>query len=236
MSLPKIQHPTFRVVVPSTKKQLSFRPFLVKEEKILLMAKTSSESSDILSAIKQVVNNCSVDSGFDVNKLTVFDLEYLFLKIRANSVSNKVELVFKDLEDEKDYRFDIDLNTVEVEYPKNVDSKIPIDDKMGIIMRYPSASIYDDKNFLSLGHDALFELMTRCIDKIYKNDEIVDASTYSREDIGEFIDNLSVNTFEKIQNFLTTAPTMKHVLTYKNSLGNERKIELTTLTDFFTLR
>ena len=166
----------------------------------------------------------------------MFDLEYLFLKIRANSVNNKVELVFKDLEDEKEYKFEVDLNAIEVEYPKNADPKIPIDEKMGIMMRYPSATIYDDKNFLSLGQDALFELMIRCIDKIYKDDELIDASTYTREEIAEFVDSLSVSTFEKIQSFLTNAPTMKHLITYRNSLGNERKIELTTLTDFFTLR
>lgn len=236
MSLPKIQHPTFRIIVPSTKKQLTFRPFLVKEEKILLIAKTGEDSTDILSAVKQVVNNCCEEKNFNINKLTIFDIEYIFLKIRANSVSNKVNLTFKDLEDEKEYQFEVDLNTVEVEYPKNADTKIIIDEKMGIMMKYPSASIYDDKDFMKLGKDSLFELIIRCIDKIYKNDEMFDASSYTRDELIEFLDNLNVNTFEKIQQFLTNSPTMKHVLNYKNSFGNDRKIELTTLTDFFTLR
>lgn len=236
MSLPKIQHPTFRIIVPSTKKQLTFRPFLVKEEKILLIAKTGEDSTDILSAVKQVVNNCCEEKNFNINKLTIFDIEYIFLKIRANSVSNKVNLTFKDLEDEKEYQFEVDLNTVEVEYPKNADTKIIIDEKMGIMMKYPSASIYDDKDFMKLGKDSLFELIIRCIDKIYKNDEMFDASSYTRDELIEFLDNLNVNTFEKIQKFLTNSPTMKHVLNYKNSFGNDRKIELTTLTDFFTLR
>ena len=236
MTLPKIQHPTFRVTIPSTKKTMTFRPFLVREEKILLMAKTGNDAGEILSAVKQIVNNCCEEKGFDVNRLTIFDLEYIFLKIRANSVGNKVDLVFKDLEDQKDYKFEVDLNTVEVEYPENIDSKIAIDDTTEIIMKYPSASIYDDKEFLALGQDALFELMTRCIDKVYKGDEMFDASTYGRDEIANFIDNLDVKTFEKIQEFLNNAPTMKHVLTYRNELKHERKIELTTLTDFFTLR
>lgn len=236
MSLPKISHPTFRLTVPSNKKQLLFRPFLVKEEKILLMAKTGNDTGEILSAIKQVVNNCCQEKGFSVDKLTIFDLEYLFLKIRANSIGNKVELIFKDNEDGQDRKFEVDLNAVEVEFPKNVNNKIVIDEKTGIIMMYPSASIYDDKEFLSLGEDALFELILRCVDKIYQGDEMIDPRSYEKKELADFIDNLDVKTFEQIQQFLTNAPSMKHVLRYKNSLGNDRTIELTTLTDFFTLR
>jgi hypothetical protein len=236
MTLPKISHPTFRLTVPSSKKQLTFRPFLVKEEKILLMAKTSDDNNDILSAVKQVVNNCCQENNFDVNKLTIFDLEYLFLKIRSNSVGNMVPLSFKDLEDDKEYKFEVDLNTIEVKFPKNVDSRIKIDDKTGIVMRYPSASLYDDKDFLSLGQDAMFELMLRCVDKIYSGDEMFDPSSYTREQMADFMDGLDVKTFEKIQEFLSSAPSMSHTLTYKNSLGHDRKIELTTLNDFFTLR
>jgi len=236
MPLPSIATPTYELEIPSTGQEIKYRPFLVKEEKILLIAKTGEDSTDILSAVKQVVNNCCEEKNFNINKLTIFDIEYIFLKIRANSVSNKVNLTFKDLEDEKEYQFEVDLNTVEVEYPKNADTKIIIDEKMGIMMKYPSASIYDDKDFMKLGKDSLFELIIRCIDKIYKNDEMFDASSYTRDELIEFLDNLNVNTFEKIQQFLTNSPTMKHVLNYKNSFGNDRKIELTTLTDFFTLR
>lgn len=236
MSLPKISHPTFKIVVPSTKKPLIFRPFLVKEEKILLMAKTSNDSGDILSSIKQVVNNCCEEKDFDINKLTVFDLEYIFLKLRSNSVGNKVTLTFEDLEDKLQYKFEVDLNTVEIEYPKNAENKIQIDANTGIIMKYPSAAIYDDNNFINMGNDAMFELMLRCIDKIYSGDEMYDPMSYTKEQLANFIDNLDVKTFEKIQTFLSNAPTMKHILTYRNSLGNERKIELTTLNDFFTLR
>jgi hypothetical protein len=236
MPLPKINYPTFKITVPSTKKQLLFRPFLVREEKILLMAKTSKDNNDILSAIKQVVNNCCQENNFDVNKLTIFDLEYLFLKIRSSSVGNMIPLSFKDLEDDREYKFEIDLNAVEIQYPKNANNKIAIDDKTGVIMKYPSASLYDDRSFLSLGSDAMFEVMVRCVDKIYEGDEMHDPGSYSHEELSNFIDGLDVKTFEAIQSFLNDAPSMKHVLTYTNSMGNERKIELTTLNDFFTLR
>lgn len=236
MTLPKISHPTFKVTVPSNKKQLTFRPFLVKEEKILLMAKTSEDSNDILTAVKQTVNNCCQDPGFDVNKLTIFDLEYIFLRIRSNSVGSTVSLSFKDMEDERPYKFEVDLNKIEMVYPKNSENKIQIDDKTGIIMKYPSASLYDDRNFLKLGQDALFELMIRCVDKIYSGDEMFDPASYTHEQLSGFIDGLDVKTFEKIQEFLSNAPTMKYTLSYVNSLGNQRQIELTTLDDFFTLR
>jgi hypothetical protein len=236
MTLPKIQHPTFRLEVPSTKKTLSFRPFLVKEEKILLMAKASQDPTDILTAIKQIVNNCCMVDNIDVNKFTIFDLEYLFLKIRANSVSNIVELSFRDNEDDKSYDFKVDLNQVKMKYPDDIDNKIAIDDKTGIIMKYPSAEMYDDKNFLQLKEDALFELIVRCIDKIYQGDKLFDPKTHSKEELEAFLDSVDTKTFEKIQNFLNNVPNMEYVISYKNSMGNDRRIELKSLTDFFTLR
>ena len=237
MSLPKIMYPQFDILIPSTGKKMKFRQFLVKEEKILLVAKSSEDDNDILTAIKQVVNNCSLDDAFDIDKVSVFDLEYLFLKIRAISVSNVIKLSFKDFEDEKIYDFEVDLNQVEVEMPKDVSNKINIFGKNGIVMRYPSASIYSDKEFLTSSvEDASIELIIRCIDKVYDAESVYDAKTVSREELLEFINNIDIKSFEKINEFLSNAPKLKHVIDYKNSLGNDRKITLTTLNDFFTLR
>jgi hypothetical protein len=237
MSLPKIMYPQFDILIPSTGKKMKFRQFLVKEEKILLVAKSSEDDNDILTAIKQVVNNCSLDASFDIDKISVFDLEYLFLKIRAISVSNVIKLSFKDFEDEKIYDFDVDLNQVEIEMPKDIPNKINIFGKNGIVMRYPSASIYSDKEFLtSTVEDASIELIIRCIDKVYDAESVYDVKTVSREELLEFINNIDIRSFEKINEFLSNAPKLKHVIDYKNSLGNDRKIILTTLNDFFTLR
>jgi hypothetical protein len=237
MSLPKIMYPQFDILIPSTGKKMKFRQFLVKEEKILLVAKSSEDDNDILTAIKQVVNNCSLDASFDIDKISVFDLEYLFLKIRAISVSNVIKLSFKDFEDEKVYDFDVDLNQVEIEMPKDIPNKINIFGKNGIVMRYPSASIYSDKEFLtSTVEDASIELIIRCIDKVYDAESVYDVKTVSREELLEFINNIDIKSFEKINEFLSNAPKLKHVIDYKNSLGNDRKIILTTLNDFFTLR
>jgi hypothetical protein len=235
MPLPKIKHPTFDFVVPSTKKKESFRPFLVKEEKILLMAKTSEEPNAILKAVKQVVNNCAISKSFDVDKLAIFDIEYLFMQLRAISVNNVVKVSYRDNEDGEVYDFEIDLTKIDVKFPEKVERTIRITDKMGMQMCYPPASIFDDKEFFGSGEDAFYELVVRCIDKIYDGDDIYAPEDYSKEDVEQFLDDCGIETFEKIQLFMSSVPKLYHKLEYTNKNGNNRVIELTTLTDFFTL-
>lgn len=234
--LPKISYPTYNINIPSLKKTHKFRPFLVKEEKLLLMAKESDNPSDILTTIKQVINNCCVDKVFDIDKLAIFDLEYVFLKLRAFSVENICYVSYKDAEDEKVYDFEIDLNSVEVVFPEKISNNIKITDKMGILMKYPSSTLYDDKEFLSLNKDYMFELIVRCIDKIYDGDNIYESKEYKTKELASFLESLDSKTFKEIQNFLLSTPSIKHTIKYKNSLGNERTIELNSLNDFFTLR
>jgi len=234
--LPKIQYPINSIMIPSTKKPARFRPFLVREEKMLLMAKEANTDTDILQAIKQVVNNCAVDDKFDIDRLTIFDLEYIFLKLRAMSVDNKIKVTYKDYEDNKTYDFDIDLNEIEVEFPKNNDNNIKITDKSGILLKYPSASLYDDKEFLNSDKEYLFELIVRCIDKIYENEDVFESKDYTIKDLRDFIENIDVKTFDKIRDFLINLPKIKHIIKYKNSLDHDREIELNSLNDFFSLR
>jgi hypothetical protein len=236
MSLPKIDYPIHSIKVPSLNKNYSFRPFLVKEEKLLLMAKESETDTDFLSVIKQVVNNCLIDK-LDINKLSIFDLEYVFLKLRAVSVDNKVKLSYKDNEDNKLYEFEIDLNEIDIKYPeKKIDNVIKITPKIGMTMKHPSASLYDDKEFLSLEKDYMFELILRCIENIFVEDEIYNVKDYKKQDLEEFLENLDIKTFEAVNDFLLNAPKIEHVIKYKNELGNERKIVLSSLNDFFSLR
>lgn len=236
MALPKIQYPTFTIEVPSTKKKQTFRPFLVKEEKILLMAKASGLESDVFKAIKQIVNNCCIDPSFDVDNLTLFDMEFLFIRIRAASVDNVVSVTYKDYEDQKEYPFDVDLNKVTVTFPEGISNTIKVNKDLTVVMRYPSASIYDDQDFLSSGEEAFFKLIVHCIDKIYDGDQVYDAKVQTKEEIEEFIENLDVKSFDAIKDFIVQQPTMIYTIEYKNSLGNDRKIEMRTLSDFFTLR
>jgi hypothetical protein len=235
MPLPKIKHPIFEFTIPSTNKKEPFRPFLVKEEKILLMAKSSEDQSDILRAVKQVVNNCAINDSFDVDKLAIFDIEYLFIQLRSVSVNNVVKLSYRDNEDGEVYDFEIDLKDVKVKFPDKVDRVIKISEKTGLQMKYPAASIFDDKEFFGAGDDAYYELVVRCIDKIYDGDDIFDPEDYSKEEIEEFLNDLSVDIFEKIQAFMNNVPKVYYKLEYKNNNNNDRVIELTSLTDFFTL-
>jgi hypothetical protein len=234
--LPKIDYPLYDIKIPSHATKEKFRPFLVKEEKLLLMAKQSENNTDILSAIKQIITNCSIDKKFDVDKLTVFDLEYVFLKLRAFSIDNKIKVSYKDNEDGKIYDFEVNLEEVEVQFPEKVDNNIKITQNSGILMKFPSASLYDDQEFLNLEKDHLFELILRCIDKIYVDEEIYEASEYKRNELRDFLEQLDIKTFEKIQDFLIASPKLEYKITYKNSNDNDREIVLSSLNDFFSWR
>jgi len=235
-NLPKIDYPIYNFKVPSLGNNYKFRPFLVKEEKLLLMAKESDNPSDILSAIKQIINNCIMDTKLDIDRLAIFDLEYLFLKLRAVSIDNIAKVAYKDFEDEKIYEFDVDLNSIEVVFPKNIENNIKITEKSGIVMKYPSSTLYDDKEFLNSEKEYMFELIIRCIDKIYYEDEIYESSNYSKNELSEFLENLSMKVFEDVQKFLVNVPKIEHKIQYKNSLENDREIVLSSLNDFFTWR
>ena len=233
--LPKIKHPTFEFVVPSTKKKETFRPFLVKEEKILLLAKSSEDKTDILRALKQVVNNCAISSNFDIDKLTIFDLEYLFLKLRSVSVNNIAKVAYQDNEDQQIYEFDIDLNTIEVKFPEKSEQNIKVTKDIIIKMKYPSVTILDDKGIVEASDDSYFDLVLKCIDKVFDGEDVYDVQSSTKEELEEFLDQLSTPAFNKIQNFMNEMPKLYHELEYVNKNGNLRKIELSSLTDFFTL-
>lgn len=235
-SLPKIDYPIINIKVPSLKKDYMFRPFLVKEEKLLFMAKESKNDFDILTAIKQIVQNCSLDKKFDVDTITIFDLEYIFIKLRAFSIDSTVKISVRDNEDKNLYEFDVDLEKIEVTFPKKLENTVKINENAGIILKYPPATLYSDEEFLKLEKDHLFELILRCIDKVYDGEEVFEAKNVPREELTEFVENLNVKVFEKIHKFLLSTPKIEHTIEYKNSLGNDRKIELNSLNDFFSWR
>lgn len=236
MPLPKISQPLFNVVIPSSKKKISIRPMLVKEEKILLIARESGEDGDILKSIKQVVNNCIVDDGIDVEKMAIFDLEYVFIRIRSVSVSNISKVSYRDNEDEKIYDFEVDLDKVKVVFPEKTEKKIVINETAGVLLKYPDASLYTDKNFLGKTESEIFEtLIMNCIDKIYDGDEMFFPKDFSAEELRDFLENLDLETFTKFREFTNNIPKVEYVIEYKNSLGNDKKIVLSSLNDFFTL-
>lgn len=232
MPLPKIDQPLFDMTIPSTGKKVMFRPFLVKEEKILLIAQQSGNDSEIIRAIKQILNSC-IQEDLDIDSLAIFDLEYMFLKLRSRSVNNVVKLSYRDTEDGELYNFELDLDTIEVKMPKTVNSKIEINDAVGMTMKYPSASITDRMKDFENEVDLMTFFIVNCIDTIYDEDNVYVANEFSEEEITEFLDGLDVKSFEKIREFFESVPRLYHKIEYTNSIDNKRTIELTSLKDFF---
>lgn len=232
--LPKIQSPIFDVIIPSTQKKIKIRPMLVKEEKILLMAKQSRDKKDILNSVIQIVNNCIVTSDINIEKLALFDIEYLFLKIRAVSISNVASVSYKDNEDEKIYKFDIDLDKIEVDKPK-INNVVNIGSNLSLVLRYPQTAIYLEDGFFDLPEDKLFDkILASSIDKIFEGEKVYTADGSSKEEIQEFIDSIPAKEYTTIREFLVNTPSINYEIKYTNQKGTERIIKLTTLDDFFT--
>ena len=234
MSLPKINYPLFDVVIPSSQKKIKMRPFLVKEEKILLMAQSSNDSRDTVLAIKQVVNNCIIDD-VDVEKLTTFDLELLFVKLRARSINNIIEVTYNDPEDEQQHKLSINLDEVEIQTDPRHNNTVKINDDLGIILRYPKTDMLQQVEQATSEVDLYFEVIKYCIDKIYDADNVYETKDYSPEELHEFVSTLDVNTFKQIQLFLETMPKLHYETSYTNSVGTVRKVVLQNLNDFFML-
>ena len=231
MALPKIDQPLFDLIIPSTGKKIAFRPFLVKEEKILLIAQSGGDT-EMVRAIKQIINNCVIED-INVDDLATFDLEYMFLKLRAKSVNNLIKLSYRDNEDEELYDFEVDLDKIEVEMPKDINPKIKINETVGMTMKYPSAGISDKISEFENEVELMTFFITNCIDTIYDEETVYVASDYSAKELNEFLDSLDVSTFDKIREFFEKIPKMRHTINYTNKLGNERTIELSSIRDFF---
>lgn len=242
MSLPKIQHPTRKLTIPSTGEKVAIRPFTVREEKILLIAHASKESEDISDAMKQVITNC-VTTTIDVDKLAMFDIEYLFVKLRAFSVNNIIELQYTDEEDNTPYDIELDLNDVEVKFNPEHKSKIELTDEIGVVMRYPDLRMMRDirAQLNSLGDDAqtetvetLFSIYAKCIEKVWDNDGVaVAGSDFTEEEAREFLESLPSEGFESIQKFFETMPTLSHTVNYMTKKGEVKSVTLSGLDDFF---
>lgn len=235
MGLPLIQHPVFSLTLPSTQQKINFRPFLVKEEKILLIAQASGDQGDIVRAIKQVITNCITDENVNVETFTTFDLEYFFIKLRAKSVQNIITLSYKDNDDEKIYDIEVDLNEVEVVTDKVASNRIETSQTSGIMLRYPQISIMNSVESINDPVEFNFAIMQACIESIYDGDNLYKTSNFTRDEVREYLDSLDVKTYQSIQQFIEAMPRVEHTIGYTNSNGKEVKIVLKTLTDFFTL-
>lgn len=242
MTLPKIEHPVFTAVIPSTGKKTTLRPMLVKEEKHLLMAKEGRDNNSIILAVKHVVNNCLVSGDVDVNKLTMFDIDYLFIVLRSNSIDSKIKVFFTDEDDPilKNgesflYNIEVDLNDVKVKFPDKIEKIIKTGKDSGLSMKYPEASVYDSELIAKAetGEKIAEELILACFDSYFQGDKVYNFKDQSRAEIEEFIENLDIKVYRKVIEFFDSIPTITYVLNYTDQQGKEKTKTLNKLQDFF---
>jgi hypothetical protein len=221
MPLPVIEHPTFELTIPSSKNAVRYRPFLVKEEKILLMAQESGDELEIINAIKQIVNNCLIDGDFIIESAPTFDIEYFFMKLRASSVNDIITINVTDEDDLSEHEVEIDLKEVEVVFPEEETSNlIQVDDDVAMELRYPTFEDLQNVGTMESLVDSV-DLVTSCISKVHSGDEVFDTIDYTKEEMSEFVDNLPANAFEKMQDFFTSMPKISHEVKYK--IGKKTK-------------
>lgn len=236
MALPKISHPTFDVTIPSTKTKIKMRTMTVKEEKILLMAKEAANPADIMESLVQVVNNCIVTKNVDVHSLAIFDIEYLFVKLRGFSVSNKIKLSYIDNEDQQTYGIEIDTESLEVRFPENVKNTFQLDTELSLKLGYPSVKFYDNKElFSSENPDYFNELFKASSPALFGKQETFNLKNASKEELKEFIESLPSKTYNEISEYFDNLPSLYHEASYTTKNGTERKFVFSKLDDFFTL-
>jgi hypothetical protein len=234
--LPKLSHPTNSYVLPGSNKKVSFRPMLALEEKLLLMVKEGGSNSDeILSTVASVCQNCML-SGDDVLKLPVFDLEKLFIQLRKVSVSPIAEVSYIDREDGKQYDFQIDLDTVQLTEMAPPPA-LKLQDDIVLQLKWPTVGDY----IKATADDASAEQVSSALelaslDKVFVGDSITDAAAEPDEEKRSFIDQMPLEKYHELLKFLDGVPHLRHELNYKNSKGNDRRIVLTKLADFFAFR
>lgn len=217
MSLPKSSNITYELVVPSTKKKIKFSPFRVKEHKELLLAQQSEDLSVMVNTLKNVINSCVSSTDFDVERLAIFDLEYIFAQIRAKGAGEIAEMVFScDVcEDEKaSVKVGIDLTLLEVEFSEKHKNKILFSDGRGVIMSYPKIDIMLKLDEIDTETQAMFEIILGSIQTIFDADNLYAAADYTLEELTEFLDSVTIEDFELIMEFFQTIPKLKQKVEY----------------------
>jgi hypothetical protein len=236
MALPKLTTPTYELEVPSTDEKVQYRPFLVKEEKILLIAMESGKSEDIIEAVKQIVSSCTFDK-LDLGRMPMFDVEYIFLNIRAKSVGEISKLKLLCPDDKKTYaEVEVNLQDVKVHVDEGHNNKIELENKMGMIMTYPSIDTFKKSGITTINASNMLDVIGTCILQIYENDgeKVYSAQDQTKKELSEFIESLQSKHFKKVQEFFDTMPKLRHTIKVKNpKTKKESEIVLAGLQDFF---
>ena len=237
MALPKIEVPTYELTLPSEDKKIKYRPFLVREEKILYIAMETGQNKEMINALKDVVGACTFDV-LNVDRLPIFDVEYLFLQIRAKSVSEVTKFRAICPDDGKTYvETEVDLTKVEVQVDDEHTNRIMLESgrNLGLVLKYPTLKNYDvGRGLDNIEIDKVFNILIDCIDHIFEGDKIYPAKDTSKQELKEFIEGLPQDAFTKIKSFFDTMPKLKHEVEVTNPNTNvTSKIVLTGIADFF---
>ena len=238
MSLPKINTPEYTLNVPSTDEEIRYRPFLVKEEKVLLIAQETGTDQATYDAIRTIIKNCCLEQ-IDIDKFPLFDMEYIFLNIRAKSVGEVAKLKVKCPDDEEtEVEVEVDLSKIKVQMDDNHDARIQLTENpnIGVLMSYPNFATISNQSNTEEGKEteALFEMIAECMYQIWEGEETFDAMDYSAKDKRNFLESLSHQQFEKLQNFFETMPSLQHDIEVTNPNTNVTStITLRGLSSFF---
>ena len=237
MPLPKISTPTYELVIPSTKKKIKYRPFLVKEEKVLIIAMESENTTTIANAVKEVISNCVLTRGVKVNELAPFDIEYLFLNIRGKSVGEEVEVLVTCPDDgETKVPTVITLDEIEVQFDEDHSRDIKLDDELSMRLKYPSMDEFVKSNFTlnDIDVDDTFEIVMSCVEQIYNEEESWSTKDCTKKEMKEFIEQLSSKQFKEVEKFFATMPKLSHTINITNpNTGIENEVVLEGLASFF---
>lgn len=239
MALPVINTPTYQTVVPSSEEKVKYRPFLVKEEKALLIAQQSEDLVTMVDTLKSVIKSCTFGK-LDVDTLAIFDLEYLFTQIRSKSVGETISLLFgcdNCGDDPKaKVKITIDLSSIKVDKPEGHQKNIQLFDDVGVIMKYPTIDVLKDFQDLSTNDvESIFKIVCKSIDCIYTGEEVYYAKEQKPEELEEFVNNLTQDQFAKLQQFFETMPKLRHGVKYTCPVcGTEHEKSVEGLDAFFT--
>ena len=238
MPLPKISTPTYELEIPSLKKTVKYRPFLVKEEKILIIAMESEDPKQIAEAVKEVIGNCILTRGIKIDQLATFDIEYLFLNIRGKSVGETVDILLTCPDDNStQVPMSINLDDIQVEFREDHSRDIKLDESLTLRMKYPSMQEFIKNNFTSDGDisvDDTFDMICVCVEQIYNEEESWTAADVTKKELKEFLEQLTSQQFKQIEKFFETMPKLSHTITVKNpNTDVESEVVLEGLTSFF---
>ena len=236
MPLPKIVTPSYELTLPSNGKKIRYRPFLVKEEKILILAIESDSLKEISRSIKDILKNCILTKGIKVDELPTFDIEYLFLNIRSRSIGESIELVVTCPDDgETKVNTTIYIDEIEVKKNKEHSTDIKIDDTYTMRMKYPSLDEFIDENFNFEGQsDNSFDIIASCIDMVFSEDEAWEAKDCTKKELIEFVEQMNSSQFKEIEKFFDTMPQLSHQIEVQNPKTKVKStVTLEGLASFF---